>query len=90
MTGTTTTTAAAAAGDDDFRRPPSPASFHSERPFGREAERYPRHAAAGHNGGSRASSLTGALTECDKSKGTWPTPKTCFASWIAIAQCAGV
>jgi hypothetical protein len=42
------------------------------------------------NGGSRASSLTGALTECDKSKGTWPTPKTRFASSIAIAQCAGV
>lgn len=42
------------------------------------------------NGGSCASSLTGALTECDKSKGTWPTPKTCFASSIAIAQCAGV
>src|SRR5580658_2476854 len=40
--------------------------------------------------GSRASSLTGALTECDESKGTWPAPKTCFATSIAIAQCAGV
>jgi hypothetical protein len=39
-------------------------------------------------GGSRVSSLTGALTGCDKSKGTWPAPKTCFAS--SIAQCAGV
>ena len=36
------------------------------------------------------SSLTGALTECDKSKGTWPALKTYFASSIATAQCAGV